>query len=106
MKLTLKFGLYNPPRMANWWDDITKFPSLVLYKGKKWEFVIYDHDPSGETAWICIFSEIAMHDTNWYSMDYVDIDHLLHNVSGCDCGAQYTSFSWDHMRFCPKWSKW
>lgn len=107
MRLSLKFGMAEPTRQCNWWQHITKFPYLVLYKGRKYEFVMYDEDPSGQVDYICRFSEVPSYDPNWHATIYQDIDHLFDEGYGekCACGAAYTSFPQIHMFFCPKWSK-
>lgn len=107
MKLSLQFGLNEPKRKINWWQTIKEFPYLVLYKDKKWEFVIYEEDPTKQVDYICTFGEIHSYDPNWHSTEYVDISAYLDNGWGgkCECGAVYTSFPQMHMIFCPKWVK-
>lgn len=84
------------------------FPTLVMYKGKKWEFEMYAPDKTNQVEHICYFSEVASYNPNWYANTYVDISNLLSNGSsaGCECGAIYTSFPNAHMFFCPRWTKW
>lgn len=107
MKLKMHFGLNEPARIINWWQTIKDFPPLVLYKKKKWEFAIYDTDQSKQVDYICHFSPLQTYDPNWHATTYVDIDYLFNTGYGkCECGAEYTSFPWDHMKFCPKWTKW
>ena len=108
MKLKLQFGYNEPKRDVNWYGQITSFPSLVLYKGKKWEFVVYQDDPTKEADHIFIFGELHGYDPQYNSPDFQNIDHMFDSgYSGkCECGAAYSNFKWDHMRFCPKWSKW
>jgi hypothetical protein len=108
MKLKLQFGLNEPAREVNWWQQVTDFPHLVLYKNKKWQFEMYGPDQTNQVDQICYFSEVASYDPNWYATTYQDISGWLDNGYGakCECGAIYTSFPQAHMFFCPKWSKW
>lgn len=107
MKLTLQFGFNEPKRQISWWQEVGDFPHLVLYKGKKWEFIMYQEDPAKQVDHIFFFGEIQNYDPNWYATTYVDIDKYINDGAGdkCDCGAIYTSFKDKHMFFCPKWVK-
>lgn len=107
MKLTLQFGLNEPKRIVNWWQHITDFPVLVLFKNEKWEFVMYGADDTKQTEYICHFSPVKGYDPNWHATTYVDISNMLTNTYGtnCECGAIYTSSQNHHMFFCPKWQK-
>lgn len=106
MKLLLQFGLLEPKRIINWWNQVEDFPTLVLYKGNKWEFVMYDEDDTGQADYVCMFSEVKSHDPNWWA-SYEDISKYLDQGPGgrCECGAAYTSFPQCHMYFCPKWTR-
>ena len=107
MKLRLQFGLSEPPREVSWWQKIQDFPSLVDYKGLKWEFIVYGDDPTKQVDYICNFSEVPTYDPNYSATTYVNIDHLLNAGYGsCTCGAIYSSFPWAHMLYCFKWKKW
>ena len=77
MKLKLQFGLAEPARLVNWWQTITDFPTLVLYKNKKWEFVMYGPDQTRQVEHICYFSEIATTNPLWHNMGYQDIEPLM-----------------------------
>jgi hypothetical protein len=108
MKLSLHLGLAAPRRTVYWWSTIGDFPTFVLYKGSKFEFAGYKKDPLDQFDYICYFSEVYKTDTN-YSKDYKDIDYLFNkdsDLNRCDCGAEFSSFSWDHMRFCQLWKPW
>lgn len=107
MKLSLRFGHAEPNRTVNWWQPVQNFPYLVLHKNRKWEFAIYDEDPSKQVDYICHFKEIHPHNSLWSNTDYKNIDHLFDDGFGgpCQCGSAYTSFPQIHMFFCPKWSK-
>ncbi len=108
MKLKIQFGINEPKREVNWWQGIKEFPSLVLYKGNKWEFVMYDKDPTMQCDYICIFSEIQSYNPTWHATTYQNIDYLFEAGWGgkCECGAAYTSFPNGHMFMCKKWTKW
>lgn len=107
MKLSLRFGLHEPPREVNWWQPIKNFPYLVTFKGVKYEFEMYAEDPTKRVEYICHFSEVKSYDPNYYADTYFDVDALLNTGYGskCECGAIYTSFPQFHMFFCPKWTK-
>jgi hypothetical protein len=107
MKLSLHFGMAEPPREANWWQPVTSFPTLILYKGKKWEFVMWKEDPAKKVDYILYFSPVATYDPNWHATTYESVDGYLIMGFGpqCECGSIYTSFPQFHMFFCPKWSK-
>ena len=101
MKLGLQFGAFEPQRIVNWSSPIKDFPSLVIYKDKKWEFVIYDLDQTGQTSWICNFSEVQSYDPNYYATTYVNVEYMF-TTAGCQCGSAHGG---GHMFFCPKWTK-
>ena len=108
MRIKIQFGLNEPLREAKWYQPIEMFPTLVLYKGKKWEFFMYGEDPAKLVDLICTFSEVMTYDPNWYATTYVNIDDLFNIGYGanCQCGAIYSGIPWDHMLFCPKWIPW
>jgi len=107
MKLSLHFGLTEPKRTIYWHGEIGEFPTLILFKGSKWEFVLYQRDDTGVVDYICNFSEVPPYDPNFHATTYKNIDHLFESYGRkCECGAIYTSFPWDHMRMCPKWERW
>jgi hypothetical protein len=107
MKLSLKFGQNEPLRQVLWWNTVDKFFPLVKFKDRKWEFVMWDVDRSGDTDYELFFREVSQHDSMWQRLDYQDIGYLIgpESDSKCTCGAIYSSFPWDHMRFCNKWTK-
>jgi hypothetical protein len=108
MKLKLHFGLGEPAREINWYQsEIRNFPYLVTFKGKKYEFVLYDEDKTNKVDYLCHFSEMRSHDPNFYATTYYDLDYLVFGTGlQCQCGAIYTDFPWDHMKMCPKWIPW
>ena len=107
MKLKLQFGTIEPKRDVTWWQGVTNFPTLVIYKGNKWEFVMYQPDDTGQSDFILFFGEIYSYNPNFYATTYIDIDYMFNaGYSGnCECGAAYTSFKDGHMFFCKKWTK-
>jgi hypothetical protein len=107
MKLVLQFGPLEPKREVNWWQAVQDFPSLVIHKNKKWEFVMYQEDPLRNVDYICYFSEINTFDPNYHAVTYKNIDEMFDTSWGsrCECGAIYTSFKDHHMFFCPKWTR-
>lgn len=106
MNVRFNFGSF-PPVEANWWGSMEYFPKLVIYKDKKWEFVMYGNDLSGNYDQVCTFSEVHSFDPNWHAVPYTNIDYLFvnQNDNGCECGSVHTSFPNHHMFFCKKWSK-
>lgn len=107
MKIKFKFGIGEPSKTANWWGGhITSFHKLIIYKGKKYEFVMYDSDDTKQVDYICAFSPLHSYDPAWHADTFQDIDSMFDDVWGnCECGAAYTSFPNHHMFFCKKWSK-
>lgn len=69
---------------------------------------MYQEDTTKQVDYICYFSEVKIYVPNFSATTYENIDHLFNTGYGpkCDCGAIYTSFPWDHMKMCPKWTKW
>lgn len=108
MRLRVHFGLIEVPRETNWWQGIGDFPTLVIFKGLKWEFVMYGPDASGRVDYNCNFAEVMSYDPNFHATTYVDVSGWFDSDNGvkCDCGAVYSGIPWDHMRFCPKWVPW
>lgn len=108
MKIRLQFGLIEPHRDIDWWQKVTDFPHFVLYKGDKWQFEMYGTDPFQNIDYVCYFSPVRKDDPLYTSQNYESLESLLNPGYGnkCECGARYSSFEWDHMRFCPLWKKW
>lgn len=81
------------------------FPHHFIFEGKKWHWVMYDHDASGHVDFILTYSEMQSYDPDWY-IDMEDFDQKFgHRLDQCQCGAKYTSFPQAHMYFCPQWRK-
>jgi hypothetical protein len=106
MRLKLQFGLNEPKREVNWWDTIKNFPTMVLYKNRKWRFTYYEPDETKQSDFICTFSEILSSGLTYHIATYQNIDYLFDTGWGgsCECGQAYEPGS-RHMFFCNKWSK-
>lgn len=106
MKLRVEFGINGSKREVNWYRDIEDFPTVISHDGNNWEWVSYEKDPLGHVDWILFFGMLRPHDSEYYSK-VPSLDDITGGrmETGCQCGAIYTSFPWDHMRYCPKWSK-
>jgi len=105
MRIRVQFGLIDN-RDVNWYQPVENFPTLINFLGKNYEWVMYDKDISGAVDMILIFSELHSYDP-----DYTTVCPIWNEMFGesrimCDCGAKFTSFPWDHMRMCKKWTKW
>lgn len=105
MKLRVDFGLNGPKREIAWWDALSSFPKYFSLDGKKWEWVLYDKDPSRNYDHILTYSEITSKDRS-FNEPMEDFDIKFTNTEKCECGALYSSFPWDHMRFCKLWRRW
>lgn len=106
MRIALRFGNTDPIRYMGWWNPISQFPKLVKYKGKKWEFVMYDEDHTGNADKIFHFGELHSYDPNWDATTYQDIENLLDKIYGpqCECGKDMHKFT-SHSDWCPKGKK-
>jgi hypothetical protein len=108
MYLTVTFGLDGPTRQVSWDQPVDKFPKLLRYGGKKWEWVAYDQDPTNKSAYVLLFSELPTYDPSYY-VDMEDFEEKFFGyvAEGCSCGAIHSrSFPFDHMRYCVKHTKW
>lgn len=106
MRLRVKFGFIDNKDIS-WYRPLDDFPKIIKFLGRNYEWIMYDKDLTGKVDMILMFSEIPSYDLNfnvfcplWTDMFGPDMHH------GCECGANKTSFPWDHMRFCSKWTKW
>jgi hypothetical protein len=106
VRLRVDFGTHGARKEITWWNSLEDFPPFISYNGKKYEFLMYDRDPSGQVDYTLLFTEIPTYDPNFYS-DMPSWETLFGTRgSSCECGAIYTSFPWDHMRYCSLWRKW
>src|SRR5208282_4593426 len=104
MKLTINFGHNGIKKEVNWYRDLMDFPKLIRFSGSKWEWAMY-HNVGNDYE--LTFSQIPTYDPNFYA-DMPSFEDMFEwaNVDKCVCGSAYSSFSWDHMRFCPKHKSW
>lgn len=104
MKLFIIFGYGTPKKEVNWYRDLMDFPKLIRYSGSKWEWAMYHNIGSDYEL---TFSQIATYDPNFYA-DMPGFEDMFEwgNVDKCECGAAYSGFTFDHMRFCKKWKPW
>lgn len=105
MRLRVQFGLIDTKEVF-WYRPLEQFPQLIRFIGKNYEWVVYDTDPSGQVDTILVYSELPTHDPN-FGVSCPTWNELFGDSNaGCECGAAFSSFNWDHMRFCKKWTKW
>lgn len=107
MRVRVNFGLAVAVE-CKWYESVTAFPTLMTYRGTKYQFVVYDVDKSKAYDFIFHFSEVQSYDPNFHATTYVSWENRFQQnaVYDCQCGAVHTQFKWDHMRFCPKWIPW
>ena len=105
MKLNVKFGLLGD-KEDDWWRSVESFPKTVSYLNVVYEWVFYDDDKSGKYDKILWFSELNKYDPRFNDIHEKWSDIFENYKTSCVCGARYTSFEWDHMRFCAEWRKW
>lgn len=105
MRITLVFGLSGPKKQVTWYQDIVSFPHTISFNNKKWSWVFYDKDSNGE--YVLTLSEMASDDPR-YNESMPSFEYMFSSYmdKSCQCGAIYTSFNWDHMKFCPLHKKW
>jgi hypothetical protein len=104
MKLTINFGHNGTKKEVNWYRDLMDFPKLMRFQSAKWEWAMYHNTgPDYELT----FSQIATYDPNYY-VDMPSFEDMFEwGVNDkCECGAIYTSFAWDHLRYCKKYKPW
>jgi len=105
MRLKVQFGFIDAKEVS-WYDHIDNFPRIIKFLGRNYEWFMYDKDPSGKVDMILTFSEIPNYDPN-YDVFCPEWNDLFGNKRlDCECGASYSSFPWDHLRYCPLWSPW
>ena len=106
MKLKVKFGLIDTKEVF-WYKPLEDFPKLVEYLGYNYEWLLYDKDLTGQSDMILIFTELSTYDLNYNTDCPLWVDLFGNERNDCECGAKYSrSFSFDHMRYCRKWTKW
>ena len=105
MRLGVKFGDFET-KEVNWYKPLDEFPQLIKYLGRNYEWVFYDRDTVGILDRILVYAELPKFDPNHGAECPVWNELFPVDPYGCVCGAKYSSFTWDHMRFCGKWQKW
>jgi hypothetical protein len=104
MYLKIKFGLNGKEKTLSWYQKIEDFPKLLRFEGKKWEWIVYNAIGGGDYE--LVYSEIPTYDPSFY-IDMPSFEELFPgNEQKCECGAHFSSFSWDHFRYCSKWRPW
>lgn len=105
MKVQVIFGLTGGKHEVNWWKGLHDFPKLISYKGKNWEWLMYDEDKSKRFDYFLTYTEIPSYDPNFKAeVPKFEIMFTIMN-SRCECGSSFTDFQNIHMFFCPMWKK-
>lgn len=106
MRLRIDFGLSGPRKELNWYQDITGFPKVFAFNGKKWNWLSYEKDPNLVYDLILTYSEIPSYDPDYHAT-MGDFDDMFgyRTRTGCECGSIYTSYKDGHMFYCPMWRK-
>jgi hypothetical protein len=105
MRLRIQFGSVNT-KEVNWYDNVNHFPTIVKFLGRNYEWVFYDKDLTGKVDMVLIFSELQTYDPNYYVTAPLWTDLFPEKIGACECGAAYSSFGFDHMRYCRFWKPW
>lgn len=104
MRIIVNFGVNGPKKEVHWYSDLLDFPKLFNFQGHKWEWFMYNN---AGNYYELTYSEIPTYDPNYYvDMPNFEDMFLWNENDKCECGAVYTSFNWDHMRFCKKHKPW
>jgi hypothetical protein len=108
IKFRVDFGLTGDKKEVDWYKELDDFPRVLSYNNKKWEWVMYDRDLKGNVDYILTFGEMPTYSQNYWAraVDFDDIYVSKSRPWECQCGANNTSFPWDHMRYCSKWKPW
>ncbi len=107
MRITIRFG-FDHKKEVSWYQDIMDFPKLMKFNGKRWEWFSYQKDPNSSwNDYELTFSELPVYDPSYYS-DMKSFEEMFEGAKGdgCECGAAFSSFKWDHMRLCKLWKPW
>jgi len=105
MRLRVKLGSTDIKEVS-WYRALEDFPKIIKYLGRNYEWVFYDIDPTGKVDHVLTFGILMPYDPRYGVACESWSDLFGSDFNTCDCGAAYTSFSWDHMRMCRKWSPW
>lgn len=105
MRIRVRFGQDNQEE-TDWHKNLDDFPKLLIYKNKKYDWVFYDKDETSKVDIILLFTEVPNYDPNFY-VDCSSWENLFSGSQpGCECGARFSSFDFDHMRMCKLWKPW
>lgn len=104
MRLKVVFGLNSIEKIVIWDKALEDFPKMLTCDGKKWEWLSYN-SPDG-SEYELIFTQIPTFDPNFYA-DMPSFESMFPaKVIGCECGSKFSSFDWDHFRYCGLWRPW
>lgn len=106
VKLRIDFGYNGTRREVTWWQQLSDFPTAVLFNGERWEWVSFEKDYSGNFDQILLFGRMSPGDARW--MECVDFENRFGTSSTydtCQCGSIHSSAPQFHMFYCPKWRK-
>lgn len=105
MKITVMFGVNGHKKQIKWYRDLTDFPKSFIFDGKRWEWFTYT--PISKDEYELLFAEMSAYDPGYYTeMEDFEVRFGSLVNDGCECGAIYSSFGWDHMRMCKLWQPW
>lgn len=104
MLLKIKFGSNGLEKQIEWGKKLDDFPKLLNFNGNKWEWFMYNNINVNDYE--LTFTQLPTYDPNYYAdmINFEDLFTSSYNI--CACGAAYSSFNWDHMRFCSLWKPW
>jgi hypothetical protein len=105
MRLRVIFGFIATKEVV-WWLELDQFPNLIKYLGKNYECVTHDSDLAGKVDYVLTFSPLMSYDPNYDVFCPVWGEMFPPDTGGCECGAAFTSFPWDHLRMCRLWKPW
>lgn len=105
MRLKVKFGFIDTKEVS-WYRPLEDFPHLIKFLNRNYEWILYDKDLTGKVDMILVYSELPTYDPNYNVSAPLWSDMFRDTYNACECGADFTSFPWDHMKYCRKWSKW
>jgi len=109
-RLRLQIGEFHESKgiLATWDRAVHDFPKAFRYKGSPWEWDAYDQDETGKADIVLYFSPVPHYQMGVYAGSLPDLERLPGltlfggSVRGeCQCGAAFSPFGFDHMRFCP-----
>lgn len=90
MLIGVKFSYNSEAHVVDWDGDdlVNTFPHHLQYKNEKYEWVVYDVDPSGAVDYLLTFGRIMPYNPD-YSLHMVDFEDLISGTKRtCECGAE------------------